>query len=135
MAMQNSSRAPAKAAPLMTGAGQREVMPMSLGSIKKEAAIKHSNNSLLANGPLTLDSFLDVPMTLVFEVGRAEITIKQLMELNRGSLIELWQVPVDVIDIRVNDRIIAYGEAIALKQRYGIRFGELEPLLGFEAES
>ena len=85
-----------------------------------------------SGGDLPLEFLFDVPVTLVFEVGRTDITIKQLLELNKGSVLELRNVSVDVIDIRINDKIMAYGETIALQQRYGIRFGELEEFTGVE---
>ncbi len=74
----------------------------------------------------SLDMMADVPITLVFEVGRLNITIKQLMELSEGSYVDLRNMAVDSIDVRVNDKLIAQAETIALPQRYGIRFGEVE---------
>lgn len=78
----------------------------------------------------TLARMLDVPISLVFEVGRTKITIAQMMELREGSYIDLRNVAVDVIDIRVNDTIIAEGEAISLQQRYGVRVAEIERIPG-----
>lgn len=89
------------------------------------------SNSVAAPAPMgrtkiPLEAMHDVPVTLVFEVGRTDITIKQLMELREGSFVELRHVSVDTIDVWINDKIIAEGEAIALQQRYGIRFGEVK---------
>ena len=75
---------------------------------------------------ISMEEMHDVPVTLVFEVGRTNITIKELMELREGSFVELRHVSVDAIDVWINDKIIAEGEAIALQQRYGIRFGEVK---------
>ena len=84
--------------------------------------------------PWTIESMGDVPVTLTFEVGRTTITIKQLMELCRGSFIELRHVSVDTIDVRVSGQVIAMAEAIGLQQWYGIRMGEIEipPTLDLE---
>ncbi|MCI5106567.1 MAG: FliM/FliN family flagellar motor switch protein [Pseudomonadales bacterium] len=76
--------------------------------------------------PLTIESMGDVPVTLIFEVGRSNITIKQLMELTAGSFIEMRNIMVDIIDVRVCDRTVAHAEAIALQQWYGMRMGEVE---------
>ncbi len=108
----------------------RQVLPMPLGA-RNDMPVR-AMGAILASPTQHLQQYFDVPMTLVFEVGRKDITVGELMELNQGSFIDLWHVSVDIIDIRINDRIVAYGEAIALKQRYGIRFGELETLLGLE---
>jgi len=84
---------------------------------------------------LPLEVMFDVPITLVFEVGRTNITIKQLMELREGSYIELRHISVDSIDVRINDKVIAQAETIAPPQRYGIRFGEVEMVSSLEIES
>ena len=73
----------------------------------------------------TLNSMLDVPVPIVFEVGRTEISIAHLMELCEGSYIDLRNVSVDVIDVLVNEEIVAEAEAISLQQRYGIRISEV----------
>lgn len=74
---------------------------------------------------LTLKAMLDVPIPLVFEVGRTKISIAHLMELREGSFIDLRNVSVDVIDVLVDDQIIAEAEAISLQQRYGVRISEI----------
>lgn len=76
--------------------------------------------------PMTIESMGDVPVTLTFEVGRTHITIKQLMELNKGSFVELRHISVDTIDVRVCEKIIATAEAIGLQNWYGMRMGEIE---------
>lgn len=84
---------------------------------------------------LPLEVMFDVPITLVFEVGRTKINIKQLMELKEDSFIELNQVSVDVIDVRINEKLIANAETIALQNRYGIRMGELIEYSALENEA
>ncbi len=105
------------------------VMPMSLDAPggmppARKPLVKRKSASL------PLEVMLDVPVTLIFEVGRTIITIKQLMELCKGSYVELRNVSVDSIDVRMNDKIIAQADTIALPQRYGIRFGEVELFQG-----
>jgi flagellar motor switch protein FliN len=111
----------------------KQVVPAPLGGTRKTdmPATNTRPPQLPANG-YGLEHFIDVPITLIFEVGRTEITIGQLLEMDKGSFIDLRQVSVDIIDIRANERIIAFGETIALKKRYGIRFGELETVFGLE---
>jgi len=77
---------------------------------------------------LTLSSMMDVPIPIVFEVGRTKITIADLMELREGSFIDLRNMSVDVIDVRVDEHVIAAAEAISLQQRYGIRISEVTRL-------
>ena len=106
-------------------------MPMSLNNITGSAMETRKKPGSALNG-LPFTAMLDVPMNLVFEVGRTDITIKQLMELNKGSFIELRQVSVDTIEVRLNDKLYAFAETIALQQRYGIRFGEVNIRVGVE---
>lgn len=83
---------------------------------------------------MTIESMGDVPVTLVFEVGRTNITIKQLMELGQGSFVELRHISVDTIDVRVCEQKVAQAEAIGLQQWYGIRMGEVEIPPGMELD-
>ena len=110
-----------------------QILPMqmtALSNIPQSTPVP----ATLKRAKLPLESMLDVPITLVFEVGRTDITIKQLMELCAGSYVELRHVSVDSIDIRVNEKIIAQADTIALQQYYGIRFGEVEMYSGSESE-
>lgn len=75
-----------------------------------------------------LDIMLDVPITLIFEVGRTSITIQELLALAPGSVVELKHVSVDSLDIMVDDTVIAKGEIIAMKEKFGVRFGEVVTL-------
>jgi flagellar motor switch protein FliN/FliY len=114
--------------------GNEPVMPMPLSNItiNKTDVKRAANPQLAQGGTLPFSAMLDVPIELVFEVGRTNISIKQLMEMTQGSFVELRQVSVDIIDIRINDRLFAFGETIALQQHYGIRFGEHEIIPGVD---
>lgn len=114
--------------------GNESVLPMPLANITiNKTDIKRAANPLLSQGgTLPFSAMLDVPIELVFEVGRTNISIKQLMEMTQGSFVELRQVSVDIIDIRINDTLFAFGETIALQQNYGIRFGEHEIVPGVD---
>lgn len=114
------------------GSAER-VMPLTFNGAEKSLNRQMKPAMLAKEGmPLPLEFMFDVPITLVFEVGRIEITIKQLLELSKGSYLELRSVSVDLIDIRINDKLMAYGETLALQQRYGIRFNELEEFTSVE---
>ena len=124
MSIENDSHAHQNAA--RNGLAER-VMPMAFSGAEKPVGRALKKSILAKEGaPLPIEYMFDVPVSLVFEVGRIEINIQQLLELTKGSYLELRNVPVDVIAIRINDKILGYGETIALHQRYGIRFNELE---------
>ncbi len=109
------------------------VMPIAFSGNEKPVSRSLKKSILAKDGsPMPLEYMFDVPVNLVFEVGRIEINIQQLLELTKGSYLELRNVPVDVIAIRINDKMLGYGETIALHQRYGIRFNELEEFTSVE---
>jgi flagellar motor switch protein FliN/FliY len=66
---------------------------------------------------------IDVQMTV--EVGRSEITIRDLLRLSEGSILELDRLAGDPLDILINGTMIAKGEVVMVGERFGIRFGEI----------
>ncbi len=106
------------------------VSPSPLGAIEKSKALVQPRQKTRSS----LMAMVDVPVTLVMEVGRTDISVEQLMELVEGSIIDLRKVSVDSIEVRMNEKIIAQGEAIALQNRYGIRFTTLERMSTGEEE-
>ena len=68
-----------------------------------------------------LDFLLDVPLQATVELGRCKITIAELLKLSKGSVLELNKVAGEALDFRVNDRLVARGEAIVINDRFGVR--------------
>lgn len=66
---------------------------------------------------------IEVQMTV--EVGRAEITIRDLLRLNEGSVVELDRLAGDPLDIRINGTMVAKGEVVMVGERFGVRVGEI----------
>ena len=58
-------------------------------------------------------------------MGRAELTIRDLLRLNEGSVIELDRLAGDPLDVLVNGTLIAKGEVVMVGERFGIRFGQI----------
>lgn len=114
------------------GTMSKEVQPLNYSSIDSIPETSMTPVQPPSRGKRPLATLFDIPITLVFEVGRVDISIRELMELKQGSMIDLRHVSVDSIDIRINNNIIGYGEAIGLASVYGIRFGELELFSQFD---
>lgn len=72
-----------------------------------------------------LEMILDIPVHLTVELGRARITIKQLLELAQGSVVELEGLAGEPMDILINGYLIAQGEVVVIEDRYGIRITEI----------
>lgn len=72
-----------------------------------------------------LDVILDVPVTIAMEIGRAKIPIRNLLQLNQGSVVELERLAGEPLDVLVNGMLIAHGEVVVINERFGIRFTDV----------
>jgi flagellar motor switch protein FliN/FliY len=72
-----------------------------------------------------LEMIMDIPVKLTVELGRTRITIKQLLELAQGSVIELDGLAGEPMDILINGYLIAQGEVVVVDDKYGIRITEI----------
>ncbi|TCK07075.1 flagellar motor switch protein FliN [Marinobacterium mangrovicola] len=78
-----------------------------------------------AVGDPKLDVILDVPVRMTMEVGGTEIPIRNLLQLNQGSVIELDRVAGEPLDVKINGTLIAHGEVVVVNDRYGIRLTDV----------
>ena len=74
---------------------------------------------------LNLDVILDVPVSLSLEVGRARIPIRNLLQLNQGSVVELERGAGEPLDVYVNGTLIAQGEVVVVNDRFGVRLTDV----------
>ena len=72
-----------------------------------------------------LDLLLDVPLDLSVELGRSRMTIQDLLGLGPGSVIELDKIAGEPLDILVNDRLVARGEAVVVNDKFGGRITDI----------
>jgi flagellar motor switch protein FliN/FliY len=72
----------------------------------------------------TSDMILDVNVRLSLEIGRTQITIRDLLKLAPGSLVQFERPAGDPLDVMVNGRLVAHGEVVMVNDRYGVRFTE-----------
>lgn len=72
-----------------------------------------------------LDSILDIPVSISMEVGRSNISIKNLLQLNQGSVVELDRIAGEALDVLVNGTLIAHGEVVVVNDKFGIRLTDV----------
>ena len=72
-----------------------------------------------------LDTILDIPVTISMEVGRSDISIRNLLQLNQGSVVELDRVAGEALDVLVNGTLIAHGEVVVVNDKFGIRLTDV----------
>jgi flagellar motor switch protein FliN len=74
---------------------------------------------------VSLDMILDVPVTLAMEVGRTRISIRNLLQLNQGSVVELDRAAGEPLDVFVNGTLVAHGEVVVINEKFGIRLTDV----------
>src|ERR1051325_7230779 len=74
---------------------------------------------------VNLEVILDVPVTLSMEVGRTRIPIRNLLQLNQGSVIELERAAGEALDVLVNGTLVAHGEVVVVNEKFGIRLTDV----------
>ena len=74
---------------------------------------------------MNLDVILDVPVTLSMEVGRTRISLRNLLQLNQGSVVELDRAAGEPLDVYINGTLIAHGEVVVINEKFGIRLTDV----------
>ncbi|MFP3983035.1 MAG: flagellar motor switch protein FliN [Desulfurivibrionaceae bacterium] len=72
-----------------------------------------------------LDFLLDIPLEVTVELGRTNMIVDKVLQLNQGSIIELSKEAGDTVDIYINNKILGKGEVIVVNERFGIRITEI----------
>lgn len=109
---------PLRAATGVAGWLGLRVRPVSLG------AVPGQRGSLASHG---LDLLGDVEMAVTVEIGRTRMTVKELLQLTPGAVVELDRAAGSPADLLVNGRLIARGEIVVVDEDYGIRVTEIVP--------
>ena len=78
-----------------------------------------------AGEDVNLEVVLDIPVTLSMEIGRAKLPIRNLLQLNQGSVVELERMVGEPMDVLVNGTLIAHGEVVVVNEKYGIRLTDV----------
>jgi len=80
---------------------------------------------LSTGSEINLDVILDVPVTVSMEVGSTKISIRNLLQLNQGSVIELDRLAGEPMDVLVNKTLIARGEVVVVNDKFGLRLTDI----------
>jgi flagellar motor switch protein FliN len=77
------------------------------------------------DGEANLDVILDIPVTISMEIGRTKISIRNLLQLNQGSVVELDRLAGEPMDVLVNGTLVAHGEVVVVNEKFGIRLTDV----------
>ncbi len=79
----------------------------------------------VTSSPASLDLVMDIPVRISMEVGSAELSVRDLLNLNQGAVVELDRLAGEPLDVLVNGSLIAKGEVVVVNEQLGIRLTEL----------
>ncbi|MCW8935437.1 MAG: flagellar motor switch protein FliN [Gammaproteobacteria bacterium] len=89
------------------------------------ASFDELNDSSIPGSDVNLDVVLDIPVNLSMEIGRTKISIRNLLQLNQGSVVELERLAGEPMDVLVNGTLIARGEVVVVNEKFGIRLTDI----------
>ncbi len=99
------------------GGGADEVEKVEAASLQESQAY--------VQGDVNLDVVLDIPVTIAMEIGRAKISIRNLLQLNQGSVNKLDRLAGEPMDVLVNGTLVAHGEVVVVNEKFGIRLTDV----------
>ena len=92
----------------------------------QQVAAKHLNSNVNPDsGDVKLDVILDIPVTVGMEIGRTQLSIRNLLQLNQGSIVELDRIAGEPMDVLVNGTLVAHGEVVVVNEKFGIRLTDV----------
>jgi len=86
---------------------------------------EHAHKTNVTGEEVKLDVILDVPVTMSLEIGRTKINIRNLLQLNQGSVVELDRFAGEPMDVLVNGTLVAHGEVVVVNDKFGIRLTDI----------
>jgi flagellar motor switch protein FliN len=89
------------------------------------APLEHLRASGMPGKVADLDSILDIPITLSVEIGKSKLSIRHLLQLNQGAVVELDRIAGEPLDVLVNGTLVAHGEVVVVNEKLGIRLTDV----------
>ncbi|MFT4583483.1 MAG: flagellar motor switch protein FliN/FliY [Gammaproteobacteria bacterium] len=77
------------------------------------------------NETVNLDAVLDIPVSVSVEIGKTTLSIRSLLQLNQGSVVELDRLAGESLDVLVNGTLVAHGEVVVVNEKFGIRLTDV----------
>jgi flagellar motor switch protein FliN/FliY len=105
--------------------GSEDMSAVLAAAMENESSSAGSGGNVSNTGSPDMDVILDIPVQLAMEVGSTSISIRNLLQLNKGSVIELDRLAGEPLDVLVNGTLIAHGEVVVVNDRFGIRMTDV----------
>jgi flagellar motor switch protein FliN/FliY len=109
---------------------EQSVVEQELGKVAEAAggvakAASGPDKPVVEKKPRSLDFLVDVALQVTVEVGRTRMTIQDLLHLGQGSVVELEKLAGEPLDIFVNGKPVARGEAVIVNEKFGVRLTDI----------
>lgn len=114
-----------QSSPAPRAPAREEATPLQMDQLKDAGNAIPASSEALAKDDAKLEVILDIPVRLSMEVGNTEISIRNLLQLNQGSVIELDRRAGEPLDVLVNGTLIAHGEVVVVNEKFGIRLTDV----------
>ena len=92
------------------------IMEEAMGGASKGGDPKRERN---------LELILDIPLKVTVELGRTKMAVSELLNLGQGSVIELSKLAGEPMEVLVNDKLVARGEAVVVNEKFGVRLTDI----------
>ncbi len=79
----------------------------------------------MEQGARDLDFILDIPLELTVELGRTKMMVNDLLQLGQGSIVELNKLAGEPLEICINKKLVARGEAVVVNEKFGVRLTDI----------
>ncbi len=96
-------------------------MPVENAPIEELEAKTAQENAQMAD----LESILDISVSLSVEIGKTDLSLRNLLQLNQGSVVELDRLAGEALDVLVNGTLVAHGEVVVVNEKFGIRLTDV----------
>ncbi len=108
---------------MSTDSHDSEVQAATMSNLSPKPALAMA--SAESSKQFSLDMIMDVSVSLSIEVGRTRMSINELLKLSQGSIIELDRMAGEPLDVLVNGTLVARGEIVVVKEKFGIMLTEV----------
>jgi flagellar motor switch protein FliN/FliY len=102
------------------GATVTELKPVDTAAVEAQAPAEANTSR-----PRNLDLIMDIPLKVTVELGRAKMVVHDLLALGQGSVIELNKLAGEPMEVLVNDKLVARGEAVVVNEKFGVRLTDI----------
>lgn len=106
-----------------------EKVKSALSASAKEATFKdlteEARTPRVDSGRRELDFILDIPLDVSAELGRTKLLINELLQLGQGSVVELNKLAGEPLEVYVNGKLVARGEAVVINEKFGVRLTDI----------